>query len=377
MSNGIAYVFPPYHLDPAQRLLTRDGQPIYLTPKEFDTLLALVEAAGTMVEKEALIARVWPETFVGDGSLARNISVLRKALGGEVIETLPRRGYRLTVPVTVVEVNAGPRSIPAYGAASEQPVSPDAIPKGTPWWKRRLVVGAAIGALALLSIAVSSRLLALRSTGTGVSAGKPNVLQSVVIQKEGAIDPLDEGFKLYASDGQYQHVMRNLQNRGYDRWKLITKDQNYYYRPLSEAEKSFVLQRDWKLSCVCAVEKGAAWATIDLGADRGLPRFDIHLFREGNKSFVGLVTQISPEGQWLPRFEFSGAADVDHPHTYELRYDHVTGSASLWIDGQRLASGYRGHLQFRENTGLNFGVSSHLDADTGIGVFREVRFEAQ
>jgi DNA-binding winged helix-turn-helix (wHTH) protein len=134
MSNGIAYVFPPYHLDPAQRLLTRDGQPIYLTPKEFDTLLALVEAAGTMVEKEALIARVWPETFVGDGSLARNISVLRKALGGEVIETLPRRGYRLTVPVTVVEVNAGPRSIPAYGAASEQPVSPDAIPKGTPWW---------------------------------------------------------------------------------------------------------------------------------------------------------------------------------------------------------------------------------------------------
>src|SRR5580698_6429528 len=96
------FIFPPYRLDPGQRLLSRDGQPVPLTPKEFETLLVLVEAAGKVVEKEELISRVWPDSYVGDGSLARNISVLRKVLGEDVIETFPRRGYRLTLPVTSV-----------------------------------------------------------------------------------------------------------------------------------------------------------------------------------------------------------------------------------------------------------------------------------
>ena len=95
------FTFGPFRLNAGEGTLKRDHQSISLTPKEFETLLALVEAEGRVVKKEDLLARVWPDSYVGDGSLARNISVLRKSLGDGVIETLPRRGYRLALPVTV------------------------------------------------------------------------------------------------------------------------------------------------------------------------------------------------------------------------------------------------------------------------------------
>ena len=99
--------------------------------------------------------------------------------------------------------------------------------------------------------------------------------------------------------------------------------------------------------------------------------------QEGSKYFVVLTRQISPTFEFDQKIEFPGVADVDHPHTYELRYDHLSRTASLWIDGQLKASGYRGHTQFRENTGVILGVAKYLDAKTSSMVFREVRFEAQ
>lgn len=94
--------FGRFRINAAKRTLVRDSRLIDLTPKEFDTFLALAEAAGRVVEKQVLIGRVWPDSFVGEGSLARNISVIRKALGEDVIETVPRRGYRLRIPLETV-----------------------------------------------------------------------------------------------------------------------------------------------------------------------------------------------------------------------------------------------------------------------------------
>ncbi len=93
------YEFGPFRLDPLERVLLRDGQPVPLTPKAFETLLVLVERSGHVVEKGDLMQRVWPDTFVEEGGLARNISVLRKALGEDpsrpqYIDTVPKRGYR-------------------------------------------------------------------------------------------------------------------------------------------------------------------------------------------------------------------------------------------------------------------------------------------
>jgi DNA-binding winged helix-turn-helix (wHTH) protein/TolB-like protein len=93
--------FGPFRYDAAQRQLFRDNQPVALVPKAIDTLHALLERRGQIVEKADLLKLVWPDTTVEEIGLARNISILRKALGDEgdaprYIETIPRRGYRFT-----------------------------------------------------------------------------------------------------------------------------------------------------------------------------------------------------------------------------------------------------------------------------------------
>lgn len=96
------YRFGPFVFDARERLLTRDGENVPLTPKASDTLAALLERPGRLVSKDELLERVWPGTFVEESTLAQNISTLRKAVGAGAIETLPRRGYRFTGEVAVI-----------------------------------------------------------------------------------------------------------------------------------------------------------------------------------------------------------------------------------------------------------------------------------
>jgi serine/threonine protein kinase/pimeloyl-ACP methyl ester carboxylesterase/DNA-binding winged helix-turn-helix (wHTH) protein/class 3 adenylate cyclase len=101
------YEFGSFRLDPTERLLTRGGLPLALTPKAFDTLLALIENSRHVVTKEELMNRVWPDIFVEETNLAQHISMLRKVLGerpggGQYIETVPKRGYRFVVPVNKI-----------------------------------------------------------------------------------------------------------------------------------------------------------------------------------------------------------------------------------------------------------------------------------
>src|SRR5262245_27754293 len=93
------YRFGEFTVDADQKVLLRNGTPIPLTPKVFDTLLILVENAGRIVEKDALMNGVWPDSFVEESNLTFNIQQLRKALGDNAreplfIETVARRGYR-------------------------------------------------------------------------------------------------------------------------------------------------------------------------------------------------------------------------------------------------------------------------------------------
>lgn len=134
------YVFGPFILDPAERLLTRDGEPVSLRAKAFDTLCALVENPGHLMTKDELIQRVWPGTFVEDNSLSQSVLLIRKALGGEsegarYIETVPGRGYRFIAKVTTPTVTAStaaPRSgsPERHGDAERRlPPSPEKIPE--------------------------------------------------------------------------------------------------------------------------------------------------------------------------------------------------------------------------------------------------------
>jgi pimeloyl-ACP methyl ester carboxylesterase/DNA-binding winged helix-turn-helix (wHTH) protein/class 3 adenylate cyclase len=98
------YEFGSYRLDPAGRLLLKNGEKVTITPKAFDILVALIENAGRVLGKEELMQIIWPDTFVEQANLPVTISLVRKALGerpdgGQYIETMPRRGYRFAAPV--------------------------------------------------------------------------------------------------------------------------------------------------------------------------------------------------------------------------------------------------------------------------------------
>ena len=152
------YEFGPFRLDAAKRLLWRDGEGVRLTPKCFEILLALVENSGEVIEKERLIERVWPDSFVEEGNLPYSISLLRKALSertGEhqYIVTVPGRGYRFVALVKEI--------------ADATPPLPLEVPTATD--KRRWRRGAL--ALALLAIAILGIGYGLyRLTRHGISA---------------------------------------------------------------------------------------------------------------------------------------------------------------------------------------------------------------
>ncbi|MET0753766.1 MAG: tetratricopeptide repeat protein [Pyrinomonadaceae bacterium] len=98
------YDFGEFRLDAMERVLFKNGEPLNLPPKVFDTLLALVLKSGHIVGREELMNEVWQETFVEEANLSVNISALRKMLGktGEgkdFIETVARRGYRFRAAV--------------------------------------------------------------------------------------------------------------------------------------------------------------------------------------------------------------------------------------------------------------------------------------
>ena len=93
------YDFGPFRADTVRRLLLRDGQPVPLTSKAFDTLEVLIRHRDRVLEKEELLKAIWPNSFVEEANLAQNVSTLRKALcelPGEhrYIATVPGRGYR-------------------------------------------------------------------------------------------------------------------------------------------------------------------------------------------------------------------------------------------------------------------------------------------
>src|SRR5918999_100405 len=108
-TGGRSYIFGPFVVDTREGALLREGRPVQLTPKAFETLVALVEQSGRCLAKEELMRRVWPDSFVEENNLSQNISQLRRALqsGGEdaarYIETVPRRGYRFNATVVVRE----------------------------------------------------------------------------------------------------------------------------------------------------------------------------------------------------------------------------------------------------------------------------------
>lgn len=176
------YVFGEFTLDPVRRLLRRDQETVALPPKAIDTLVALVEGRGQVMEKDELMRQVWGDAIVEEVGLAKNISVLRKALGESLgehrfIVTVPGRGYRFVADVSLAPVRSAAagdlvvetRSISRIASeetieltvnAADALTSSQRVLPGAPvrhWVRRpRVALGIAIAVLALAALGAST-----------------------------------------------------------------------------------------------------------------------------------------------------------------------------------------------------------------------------
>ena len=173
MSDGRGRLeFAGYRIDEERRLLLRDGEPIPLTSRVFDTLLVLVRNAGRLLTKEELLREVWGSAHVEEGNLTVNVSVLRKALEEKpdqhrFIVTVPGRGYKFIAEVresapAVPEIPAAPSEMSAAGASAPDaaPASPLLTPTSPPP-RRSFPLGKAVAAGTVVAIMAAAYVAAL------------------------------------------------------------------------------------------------------------------------------------------------------------------------------------------------------------------------
>lgn len=124
-SKALRYSFNNFTLDLEKRVLLRDGEPVPLTPKAFDTLALLVRRSGHVVGKDELLEEIWADAFVEESTIAQNVFTLRRALGqshteNQFIETVPKHGYRFIADVKAVDgATNGRRDIRRQSAAHD------------------------------------------------------------------------------------------------------------------------------------------------------------------------------------------------------------------------------------------------------------------
>ena len=199
-----SYLFGGFRLDPLERVLFHEDQPVPVTPKAFETLVVLVERHGHLVTKDELFRSVWPDAFVEENNLAQNISTLRRVLGelsggAQFIETVPKRGYRFTASVVeqpAVERSGSdpPAGVPGDGDGS--PRDATAVRPG-----RRAALWLIAGAFPLLLIIASGARPWLAGSGDSGTAAPVSdrahpdgITRIAVLPFENLGPPDDEAF---------------------------------------------------------------------------------------------------------------------------------------------------------------------------------------
>jgi len=211
--------FGPFRVEPEQRILLRDDEPIFLSPKAFDLLMVLLERQGQVVLKDDLMKQLWPDTFVEESNLGQHVFQLRKALGDRAqgssyIVTVPGRGYRFAPGVrilpgkgedilvashlrshVVIEEKTEDRGRPVSGPrldASEQKLLPGSVSRS---W-RQISVAAFIG-LGVLVGAVMAWIVVRPPR-------MPTVLRSVQLSHVGRVEPysraLSDGTRIFFTE---------------------------------------------------------------------------------------------------------------------------------------------------------------------------------
>lgn len=138
---------------PAEGTVTGASQTVRFEPKVMAVFVCLADRAGEVVSRNDLLDEVWRDTHVSEVALSRCISAIRRELGDDaknprLIETIPKRGYRLLAPVAPLIETSSPASTAATEAAAP------ALATTRPWQRRLLLPIVAALLVAVIALAV-------------------------------------------------------------------------------------------------------------------------------------------------------------------------------------------------------------------------------
>jgi eukaryotic-like serine/threonine-protein kinase len=212
------YEFGPFRVDVGKEVLFRDGQPVPLTPKAFQILLVLVRRGDDIATKDEIMKTVWPDTFVEETNLTRNIFSIRRALGegseNQYILTVSGKGYRLAeraVPILPSELNV----ISAVRSTVEVEVQEERKKNSLGWIavSATIVVAAAVAAYIILHRATGltetdTVVIADFTNGTNDSVFDQTLTQGLAMQLE------QSPFLQLVSDQRVQHTLQLMGRSG-------------------------------------------------------------------------------------------------------------------------------------------------------------------
>jgi eukaryotic-like serine/threonine-protein kinase len=212
------YEFGPFRVDADKEVLLRDGQPVPLTPKAFQILLVLVRRGGEVASKDEIMKTVWPDTFVEETNLTRNIFSIRRALGegseNQYILTVSGKGYRLgerAFPVLASELNV----LSAVRSTVEVEVQEERKTSRLGWIAVAAAIVVAGAGGAYMSLHRAARLtetdtvvIADFSNGTNDAVFDQTLTQGLAVQLE------QSPFLQIVSDQRVQHTLQLMGRTG-------------------------------------------------------------------------------------------------------------------------------------------------------------------
>jgi TolB-like protein/DNA-binding winged helix-turn-helix (wHTH) protein len=231
----------PWLIRPDLNQISRDSRSLRLTPKAMDVLVCLAKREGGVVSKDTLFGEVWPGTSVTDDALTKCIGELRRAFRAPksevIIDTIPKRGYRIAVPVmweTPDDSQCEHASKP--DGRAEQPVVE------RPSGHRRLSYGIAVGVAVALAVLIGTDRMGLFRRGQ-VRSG-PNTIRSI------AVLPLEDlsghSEQEYFADGMTEELITELaQIRA---WRVISRTSVMRYK--ATQKKLTEIARDLSVDAV-------------------------------------------------------------------------------------------------------------------------------
>ena len=217
---GANFRLGPWLVEPSLNTVSRNGSFVHIEPKVMEVLARLAAEPGETVAKERLLKDVWQGTFVTDDVLIRSISELRRVFEDDarephVIQTVPKRGYRLIAPVEPVNRQIASSVLPSQ-------VGPEPV---TALRKRR-VLALIFGLLTIVLIFV---VVGVRSLWFRMSASLPIRSIAVLPLQNLSGDPAQE----YFSDGMTDALITDLAQT--ESLKVISRTSSMRYKETNKS----------------------------------------------------------------------------------------------------------------------------------------------